>query len=488
MWDIVNKELRDFLYNPRFLISFAVAALLIFLSVYTGFTAYKAELANADAAEAMSLQEAEKSETYQYIKLDLIRRPDLLSIFDFGLNSVIGREGRVETNDNKPSSVSDSRSEESPVYALFKELDLTRTLSFVLTLIAILFAHSMISGEKEHGTLKLLSSYPLKRSSLIIAKFLGGFLPLALLFLVPVLMSLLGLMLLADVNFTAGQFISLGLMLLANLLCLLIFFSAGLAASSMTRSSFMSLLTCLIFWVLAVAVVPRAAAQFAQMNTPSMPVFEKNQMLREINKNINNKYSILMADKINKAKISMDQWRDMFQDLHNQVDKEMKKMALEQSGGIYGEYLRKRKKLLETVENYSRISPVSSMQHIVHRFTGAGPDQLERFEQDLDRYVKELSLYSQAQYKAHFDEEKNKTGGSTGVAMTEDEKGFLKIIKTVGYDQSKVNLSNMPRFQLSPPDWKTALAGSLADFAILAFYSIIFILMAVVAFMRYDVR
>ena len=488
MWDLINKELRDFLYNPRYLISLAVAAALIFLSVYTGFAAYQVEIANADAAEGMSLQEAQNSETYQFIRLDLVRRPDLLSIFDFGLNSVIGREGNVGTNSSSPPAVANSRSEESPVLALFRELDLNRTVAFVLTLIAILFAHSLVSGEKERGTLKLLNSYPIKRSSLILGKFLGGFIPLALLYLVPVLMSILGLMVLADVNFTANQFISLALIALANLFCLLVFYSMGLAASALTRSSFMSLLACLIFWVLVVAVIPRAATQFAQMNHPSMSIYEKDQQIRQIRKTVRKQYPYLIAEKINSAKLTRAQWSENFQDINNQVHKQLNKTELEQASGVYGEYLRKRKNLLEAVENYSRLSPVSSMQHIVHRFTGAGPDQLGRFEEDLERYVKELSSYSDTQFKAHFDEEKTKTAGNTGVALTEDEKGFLRIIKSVGYDQTKVDLSDMPRFSLSAPQWHMALAGSLLDFSILALYSIIFILIAVVAFMRYDVR
>lgn len=60
MWEIIKKELGDFLYNPRYLVSFAVAAILIFLSVFTGYANYRAEMDNADAAEAMSLQEAKK--------------------------------------------------------------------------------------------------------------------------------------------------------------------------------------------------------------------------------------------------------------------------------------------------------------------------------------------------------------------------------------------------------------------------------------------
>ena len=488
MWEIINKEFREFFYNPRYLVSLAVAAILIFLSVYTGYSAYQTELANADAAEGMSLQEAQNSETYQFIRLDLIRRPDLLSVFDFGLNSVIGREGQVETNSNNPPSVANSRSEESPVFALFRELDLNRIVAFVLTLIAILFAHSQVSGEKERGTLKLLSSYPLKRSSMILGKFLGGFIPLALLYLVPVLTSMLGLMLLADVNFTADQFISLALIALANLFCLLVFYSMGLAASSLTRSSFMSLLICLIFWVLVVAVIPRAATQFAQMNRPSMSVHEKNHKLKEIRKTVRKEYPYLMADKINAAKLSRTQWADNFQDINNQVHKELNRNELEKSRGVYTEYIRKRKNLFNTVENYSRLSPVSSMQHIVHRLTGAGPGQLARFEDDLEKYVKELSAYSDAQFKTHFEEEKQKTSGNMGVTLTSDEKGFLKIVKTVGFDQSKVDLSDMPRFRLSPPSWQNALAGSLLDFGILALYSIFFTLIAIVAFMRYDVR
>lgn len=128
------------------------------------------------------------------------------------------------------------------------------------------------------------------------------------------------------------------------------------------------------------------------------------------------------------------------------------------------------------------------MQHIVHRFTGSGPNQLARFENDLDRYVKELNSYSEEQYKIHHDEEKNKSNGSVGLQLTLNDKGFLEIANITGYDQSTIDLSTMPRFKPTAPTWQSAVSGSIADMLVLIAYSIIFILISVVAFLRYDVR
>lgn len=488
MWEILKKELRDFLFNPRYLISFSVVAALILLSVYTGYSAYQSEIQNADAAEALSMQEARENHTYQFISLDLNRRPSLLSIFDFGLNSVIAREGHVETNDSQPAQVRNSRSEESPVFALFRELDLTQTVSYVVTLLSILFAHSLVSGEKERGTLKLLSTYPISRSSIITAKFLGAFIPLALLLFIPLMISVLGLMFFAGINFTASQWVSLGLIFIANLLCILVFFSMALAASCLTRSSFMSLLVCLVFWVLSVAVIPKAAAQLAQNISPSMSVFEKQQRLENLREEMKIRGAIRTADAINAAKLDMAGWRKNYQDLQNRCKKQTNLEELSAARDIFSEYARKRNKLQHTIENYTRISPVSSFQYILHSLTESGQQQLDTFEKDLNRYVKELDNYSEKQYLANKSAEKGKSKSGFNVRMENDENGYLKITSTRGFDQSKVDLSTMPVFKPSEQNWTINLFRILPDFAILAVYTILFLLISFLAFLRYDVR
>ncbi|HDY89882.1 MAG TPA: ABC transporter permease, partial [bacterium] len=51
-----------------------------------------------------------------------------------------------------------------------------------MSLMAILFSFSAVSGEKEEGMLRAIFSNPLKRAKLLIGKWVGGVISLAISF------------------------------------------------------------------------------------------------------------------------------------------------------------------------------------------------------------------------------------------------------------------------------------------------------------------
>lgn len=488
MWTIVLKEFRELLYNPRFLFSAIVAAILILTSIYNGYSIYQSELENAIASEAYALQEAEKTETYQFIELDVVRRPNVLSIFDTGLSGVLGRQGNVETNDEHPAKVTDSRNEENPVFALFSELDLTKTVSIVLALFAILFAHSMITAEREDGTLKLIIANSVSRSSILSGKIIGGFVPLALLLIIPALAGFLALTSFGSIAFSWNDWFAITLMVLGFLLYLLVFYLLGLAMSALSRSSFISLMFCLLFWVLSVAILPRVAVYAANASSPPVSLFEMEKKLQTVRNNYSKEWAKKLSDSVNSKNLTRKQWGENFRDILNTVRKEMSQLQMERNRKIYEEYYRKRQRLLNTVETYSRISPTASLNHIIHRLAGSGPDMLPGFEEDLERYVDALTAYSKAKYEEFYEEEKNKSHGAVGLQLDDDENGFVTLKSVTGYDQTRVDLSDMPNFRLSETSIDSAVNKSLTDFTVLAFFSILFLTLAYTAFIRYDVR
>ena len=54
------------------------------------------------------------------------------------------------------------------------EVDWAFIIGYVLSLIALLFTFDAVSGEREHGTLRLMLANPIPRHTVLIGKFLGG--------------------------------------------------------------------------------------------------------------------------------------------------------------------------------------------------------------------------------------------------------------------------------------------------------------------------
>ena len=72
----------------------------------------------------------------------------------------------------------------------------------VLSLVAVLLTYDAISGEREQGTLKLILSNGVPRSTILLSKCIGGYVTLILPFLVPVLIALLILTMSESISFT----------------------------------------------------------------------------------------------------------------------------------------------------------------------------------------------------------------------------------------------------------------------------------------------
>src|SRR5690606_17708339 len=126
----------------------------------------------------------------------------------------------------------------------------------VLSLMAIVFTYDAISGEREQGTLKLIFSNGVSKSSYLLAKAIGTLLALVVPLLIPILLSLL-MVQLSGVVLTGEHWMRLAILFGASLLYFVSFICVGLFVSSVTRHANVSFLVLLMVWIVSVLVVPR---------------------------------------------------------------------------------------------------------------------------------------------------------------------------------------------------------------------------------------
>ena len=70
---------------------------------------------------------------------------------------------------------------------MFASMDIVLIFEVILSLLALIFAYDTLTGEYEHGTLRLVLTHPVPRGHILLAKYISAMLCL----LVPLLMSLL---------------------------------------------------------------------------------------------------------------------------------------------------------------------------------------------------------------------------------------------------------------------------------------------------------
>jgi ABC-type multidrug transport system permease subunit len=151
----------------------------------------------------------------------------------------------------------EARGASSAVDALFGHLDLVFVIGTIVSLLTLSLASDTICGERKDGTLAIVLSYPVTRSTVFLAKviaasFAGG------------VCACIGTFVAVVIHVGGGlPIVSVEVWALFLLLCVayVCFFAiVGVAVSASAREPADALIVCLSLWVLLVFVAPRIVA------------------------------------------------------------------------------------------------------------------------------------------------------------------------------------------------------------------------------------
>ena len=485
--NFVFKEMVETLLGPKFIVTFIISLILILTSVYSGYRLYEAETQWYVKAESKNIDRMENLGSYGVLRnrgTKVLREPSLMSIFVKGVDSAIGRSSMVSTDVN--NSLKDSRFGLNPIFAVFGELDLAFIVKMILSLFALLFSYTAISGERETGTLKLVLSNSVGRAKYIIGKTIGGLIPLFLTLLIPLLISLIMLMVVFDVSFGTDEWVRLGMIVLIALLYLTTFYIIGMFLSSITRNSSLTFLLALGVWVLSVVVLPRLSVEVASQISPAPSIDQVEAERAALQREFYGEMEPLYEEGLKKLYTSGDQvttekWRALEKDIRDKArakieDREKKVLA---------DYKRDHKKLLETSMNIARISPTSCVTFSMNRLAQTDASVMERFEQGLDRYREQFIKFLEEKMKQYPDQ----IGGGVSTSVSSgDRDGVPYLDIKVRTPKNKIKVNDLAKFSSEAEPLSGAINAALVDMAILAFEILLFFLLATFSFMRYDVR
>ncbi len=174
-----------------------------------------------------------------------------ISRFDWGLTLYSPWFLRYSTPNELPPS---------GVVSDFVEIDWVFIIGFVLSLMAVLLTFDSISGERQNGTLALLLSGSVSRTTVLGGKFLGAFFVLALALTLGVLVNLLVITLFGSMILTLQIGLKLATMGVAALLYLAFFVGLGLLVSSRFERPTASLVILLLVWTVLIVLLPNTTA------------------------------------------------------------------------------------------------------------------------------------------------------------------------------------------------------------------------------------
>ena len=212
---LIRKELRAIILSPKFVGSFIVCSILIILSVYTGIREYKAMLDRHNAALRLVDQEMHQQTSWGRMSTRVYREPVPMQIFSAGLDYDVGRWSPV--SERSSVKLKNSAYSDDPIFAVFRFIDFSFIVSFILTLFAILFTYNAVNGEREKGTLRLIFSNSVPRVKYLLGKCVGAWLGMVVPLSIPILLSLL-LILAFNVQMSTIDWLKISLLMLFSLL------------------------------------------------------------------------------------------------------------------------------------------------------------------------------------------------------------------------------------------------------------------------------
>ncbi len=253
---LIRQELLSLMMSARFLAAVVITLLLVVANTVVLLDEHENRVASYRQQETIHRQKAEAAETYSFLELFVERPPNPLSLFSAGLDKRLGTTVEIYHGSVPTLSSMSSRSLENPYLNLFSQIDLVSIFQVVLSLLALLFAYDAIAGNWESGTLRLVISHPVRRGSILFAKYIAAMVCLLLPVLMSLLMVMIQLSLARSIQLNTDDFLRIGGISFTTIVYLSVFYLIGLLISTTTRRAATSLILCMFFWVVLVLVYP----------------------------------------------------------------------------------------------------------------------------------------------------------------------------------------------------------------------------------------
>lgn len=434
-WVIVRKEILDSLMSSRFGLTVILCLTMTILSFYVLLSDYNHRLEEYDSCVRKQGGPVSMNAIY--------RKPEVLSIFGQELDRKLGT--MIETRGYGISYVTfvgatgSYAGRKSHYLESFASIDFAFVIKAIFSLLAIFLSYHLISGENEAGTLRLNLSNPVTRSAILFGKFCGGIVLLIISLTISFLIGLIILLLSPIIQFGNEEWIRIGMIYLTSILYLVCFFSIGILASSLTKTSAVSLIIGIVTWVCLVFIIPNLTTTLA---TEIQPIPTKYEMEEKVNSLTNALTKHL--DSFFKAGFNAALGREIGS-------------ASGKAEDFFNDYTNTLYNQATLAQRLSEISPASAFDYAADQFarTDAGTyrNMLRRVREYTDEYGKSLEFLFGGKQEDH-----------------------VRIMK-------KADAS----FDMSQPLDKS-LSLAMPNILILFLFDVILLLVAYFAFLRYGVK
>jgi ABC-type transport system involved in multi-copper enzyme maturation permease subunit len=481
---LIRKEIIETILDLRFVIATLLCVILIPLGMYVSLKDYEQRLQDYQTSVQQYEQRSKGNMFSGDFGAEGYRPPSPHSVFSRGLKDKLNM--KVTTQYDGNYRIEKLSQDENQQAVLFGKIDFAFIVSTVLSLLALIFTFSTVTGEKESGTLRLIVANSIPRWKVIFSKMMGSY----FVFLVPVFLSFfVGLLILNGsemLSLSSRHFGMIAIVLVITVLFLFCVFNLGILVSVLTHRTIVSMISVLFAWVLLALVIPKMSPMIAQVVHPvqsrQVVDMEKALVLGEIHREKEKAEAELYKKVLAKAGLGVDRAFDdseeteqaqkeydkqkgpMIRDYQERMSKEARR--------IEEDYLNQRRAQEAIATNLSRLSPICCFTYALSEMAGTGTSEIENFSRRAQQFQETMkrNFYDNFVF-SEYRTENRWTGG---------------FYRKEGFDPDKFPVPHLSGYS------HIGLTGSLnicwIDIVLLALFSILFFAGAFVSFLRYDVR
>ena len=298
---LLKREILAHLITFRFAVTVITCLLLVVITTLIRIDDYEQRLASYNTARNVHYEELLSTRTYSFLMPKVDRPPNPLSIFNAGMENRLGNSVRIYYTLVPVLWDAESHGSGNLFIDYFYRIDLIFIFQFVLSLLALLFAYDAIAGEREAGTLRLTMSHPVRRGSILGAKYLGAMICLIMPLTISFTIALIWMVSAGPIVFSGDDFLRIAGILLTSIVYLSAIYLIGLLISAWVHRTATALMLSLFVWVVMVLVYPSlsvfAVNQFTspQNSRTSSSYIQSHQILQAVKKE---EMEYLMNDEI----------------------------------------------------------------------------------------------------------------------------------------------------------------------------------------------
>ena len=267
---LVKRELVDNLTSSRYILTSVLCIVLCITSVILMNHDYE----NRIKRRELSHNVGGERNIFDWGRNYIIAKPPVpLSLLSKGTEEVLGRPALPQgLQAGTIVFFYDYFGEEHHLFDLFTIPDFVYIVGIVLSVYAVFVSFNAICGEKETGILRLISSHSVPRSTILLAKWIGGFISF-LVSLLPAILVMLIYLTVSGVPLQIQHWMRLAILICLSFVYLSVFFTLGIFISTLTHRSATALVLVLIIWTIWALAIPRGGVSAAQAIRPAQPEF-----------------------------------------------------------------------------------------------------------------------------------------------------------------------------------------------------------------------